>query len=131
MKKNIVILFLCFGPLLFAQATINQYQYVIVPSKFKFTKHTDQYRLNTLTKLLLQKYKFKSYLDTDELPADIKDYNCNKLFAEVLSSGNFIRTKIQVVLKDCNGKVLYESAIGTSKEKDFNVYEFVRKVIAK
>ena len=121
MKKNIVVLFLCLGPLLFAQSTINQYQYVIVPSKFKFTKQTDQYRLNTLTKLLLQKYGFKSYLESDEISAEIKDSNCNKLYADVISSGNFIRTKIQVVLKDCNGKVRYESGIGTSKEKDFNV----------
>lgn len=121
MKKYIVIAFLSLSPFLFAQTTINQYQYVIVPSTFSFIKKTDQYRLNTLTKLLLQKYGFKAYLDTDQLPAEIIDSNCNKLYADAISSGNFIMTKIQIVLKDCKNNVVYETGIGKSKEKEFNV----------
>lgn len=121
MKRYIIIAFLWFGPFLFAQTTINQYHYVIVPSTFSFTKEIDQYRLNTLTKLLLQKYGFKAYLDTDQLPEDIIDSNCNKLFADAISSGNFIMTKIKIVLKDCKNNVLYESGLGKSKEKEFNI----------
>ncbi len=119
MKKYIVIVFLLAGQFLSAQNEVNQYQYVIVPSKFSFTKEKDQYRLNTLTKLLLEKYKFKVYLETDRLPAEIGDSNCSMLYADVLNSGNFMVTKMQVILKDCHGKILYESGIGSSKEKEF------------
>ena len=121
MKKFLVIVVLFVGQFLSAQAELNRYQYVIVPSRFKFTKETDQYRLNTLTKLLLEKYKFKAYLDTDRLPADAGDSNCNMLYADVLNSGNFLVTKMQVILKDCKGKIVYESGIGSSKEKEFKV----------
>lgn len=120
--KKLFVLFACFlGLTLFAQQSVNQYQYVMVPSKFRFTNTTDQYRLNTLTKLLLEKYGFKAYLDTDALPEQVVNANCENLYVEVVSSGNFIRTKLQVILKDCQGKTVCQSAIGTSKEKEYRV----------
>jgi hypothetical protein len=117
MKKQAVILMLFLSGLMSAQTSINQYQYVIVPSQFNFLKEKEEYRLNTLTKMLLEKYGFKAFLNSEELPAEILDSNCNKLYADVLSSGNFIQTKLQVVLKDCKNKIVYQSAIGISKEK--------------
>jgi hypothetical protein len=120
MKKFFYLLVFCINGLV-AQNTINQYQYVIVPAQFSFLKSKDEYKLNTLTKLLLEKYGFKSFLDSEDLPQEIVDSNCDKLYADVLSSGNFIRTKLTVVLKDCNNKFVYQSEIGTSKEKEYRV----------
>ncbi|WP_309640141.1 hypothetical protein [Flavobacterium sp.] len=119
MKKFAVIVFFLVGQYLLAQTTVNQYQYVIVPTQFKFTTQEDQYRLNTLTKLLLEKYGFKVYFDTDVLPEALKDSRCDKLYADVVSSGSFIITKIQVTLKDCQNNLIYQSAIGKSKEKEY------------
>ncbi|WP_298220679.1 hypothetical protein [Flavobacterium sp.] len=119
MKKYLWFVFVCFSSFLSAQNTINQYRYVIVPAQFGFSSEKDQYHLNTLTKMLLEKYGFKAYLDTEELPAEIRDSNCDKLFAEVKSSGSFIMTKMQVTLKDCSHVVVYESAVGKSKEKKY------------
>lgn len=118
MKKYFLLLLLAVN-VLWGQKTIHQYKYVMVPSKFAFLDQNDQYRLNTLTKLLLEKYGFKAYLDNEELPAGLLDSGCEKLYADVISSGNFIRTKLQVVLKDCKKKVVYQTEIGTSKEKEY------------
>lgn len=119
MKKYLILLFLIATGFSFGQSSVNKYQYVIVPSQFAFQNVKDQYRLNTLTKLLLEKYGFKAYLDSEILPQEVSDYNCNKLYANVESNGSFIRTKVRIVLKDCKNNVLYVSAEGKSKEKDW------------
>ncbi len=120
MKKFFYFVLFCVNGLI-AQNTINQYQYVIVPSQFSFTKENDKYRLNTLTKLLLEKYGFKALLDSETRPKEIENADCEILYADVISTGNFIRTKLHVVLKDCKDKVVYQSAIGTSKDKEYKV----------
>ena len=119
--KKYILLFLFCVTVAVGQTTINQYKYVIVPAQFNFLKEKDQYRLNTLTKLLLEKYGFTSFFDTEELPATLINSNCDKLYADVVSTGNFTRTKLQVILKDCKRNVVYQTAIGTSKEKEYKV----------
>jgi len=119
MNKIVIIFFVFFSGLVSAQTSVNNYQYVIVPSKFSFQHQKDEYRLNTLTKLLLEMYGFKAYLDTDVMPDEITNYNCNKLYADVLRSGGIVRTKLNIVLKDCKNRILYTSIEGISKEKEF------------
>ena len=116
--KKIVLLFILFTSYTFSQS-INDYQYVIVPIKFNFLKENDKYRLNTLTKLLLQKYTFKSYLSTEQLPAEIENQRCGILYATVSENNNFFMTKVKVVLKDCKDEVVYETEFGTSREKEY------------
>jgi hypothetical protein len=120
MKKHIVLLLVLASSFGFSQ-TINDYKYAIVPSKFSFLKEKDQYRLNTLTKLLMQKYGFVTFFDTDILPAEVAENNCNKVFVEVLNNGNMFMTKISVVLKDCKNTVLFTSVEGKSREKEYQI----------
>ncbi len=121
MKKLIPILLLLVANIATAQNAVNKYHYVIVPSKFSFLQEKDQYRLNTLTKLLLEKYGFIAYLDTDSMPDAVFESNCTKLYASVEDVGSFIMTKLVVVLKDCKGTILYQTAEGKSKEKEFKI----------
>ena len=118
MSKKIVLLFILISGYAFSQS-VNDYQYVIVPIKFNFLKENDKYRLNTLTKLLLQKYTFKSYLSTEQLPAEIENQRCGILYATVSENNNFFMTKVKVVLKDCKDEVVYETEFGTSREKEY------------
>ena len=53
MKKYLIILVLLASLSAFSQS-VNDYQYVVVPVKFDIFKENDKFRLNTLTKLLLQ-----------------------------------------------------------------------------
>ena len=118
MKKYIILLVVLASSLSFSQ-TVNDYKYAIVPSKFTFLKEKDQYRLNTLTKLLMEKYGFVTFFDTDILPVEVAENNCNKVFVEVQSNGNMFMTKMSIVLKDCKNTILFTSAEGKSREKEY------------
>jgi hypothetical protein len=120
MKKYILFVLLFFFSFSFAQ-TLNEYKYALVPSKFTFLKEKDDYKLNTLAKLLMEKYGFTAYLDSDVLPDEVLSANCNKVYVDVINLSNFLTTKLKVVLKDCKGNVLFTSPEGTSREKEYRV----------
>ena len=118
MKKILLSLILLLSLASFSQ-TINDYQYVIVPIKFDFLKENDQYRLNTTTKLLLQKYGFKAFLNSEQPPAEASSNRCSVLYAFLDQNSNMFTTKIKVVLKDCFDKVVFETDYGVSRIKEF------------
>lgn len=118
MKKHFLILVLLLSIQGFCQ-DLNKYQYAIVPAKFDFLKEKDKYRLNTLTKLLMEKYGFITYISTDIQPEEIANTNCNKVFVDVLENSSLFVTKVKVVLKDCKNNILFTSDQGTSREKEF------------
>ncbi|MDN3676477.1 hypothetical protein QWY90_04045 [Flavobacterium paronense] len=120
MSKKIVLLFILISSYAFSQS-VNNYQYVIVPVKFDFFKKDDQYGLNTLTKLLLQKYGFKAYLATDKIPSEIENQRCDFLYADVIENNGMMMTKLKLTLKDCKGKLLFETQVGGSREKEYAI----------
>ena len=118
MKSKILLLFILISSYDFSQS-VNDYQYVIVPVKYDFLSIEDQYGLNTLTKLLLQKYGFKVYLSNEQIPLDVE--RCNFLYANVTENSGMFNTKLKVALKDCKEKVVFETQFGSSREKEFAV----------
>lgn len=102
----------------FAQS-VNEYQYVIVPEKFDFSNNIDEYQLNSLTQFLFNKYGFDAYRERDEKPSGLKSGSCNALYVDVESNSNFRVSRLQVILKDCDGKVIFVSVEGRSKEKEY------------
>jgi hypothetical protein len=120
MKKILLLLVLFLAVTAFSQ-NVNDYEYVIVPTKFSFLKVDDKYRLNTNSRLLLQKYGFKSVFPSDSIPSEIANNNCKKLYFDLVEDNKFLITKIKIVLKDCSEKLLFESDYGTSKEKEFEI----------
>lgn len=105
----------------FAQNTINNYKYVIVPEKFNFLKQNDQYKLNTLTKALLEDKGFTVYLDNASLPDEIANNKCNALVVDLLEKNTMFSTNLTMLLKDCRGKVIFETKQGKSREKEYTV----------
>ena len=120
MKSKILLLFILISSYAFSQS-VNDYQYVIVPVKYDFLSKEDQYGLNTLTKLLLQKYGFKAYLSNEEIPLNTDNQRCNFLYADVTQDKSLFVTKVKVALKDCKEKLLFETQFGSSREKEFAV----------
>lgn len=120
MKKYLILLTFL-GTLVSFSQNLNEYKYALLPSKFSFLKEKDQYRLNSLSKLYLEKYGFETYYDTDNQPTDFVNNNCNKVFVDVISNGGMFVTKINVVLKDCRGNILYTSKEGSSRDKEYVV----------
>ena len=121
MKKNFFIILFSLALNLSFSQSVNEYKYALVPSKFSFLNEVDQYKLNTLTKLLMGKYGFVAFLDNEILPDEVLNNNCNKVYVDVVKSGGVFTTKLSIVLKDCKNNVLFTTAEGKSREKEFKI----------
>ncbi|HVI47313.1 MAG TPA: hypothetical protein VM802_20715 [Chitinophaga sp.] len=105
----------------YAQNTINSYKYVLVPEKYNFFREDNQYGLNTLTRSLLEEKGFTVFYPTEALPKDLADNRCNALQADVLQKKGLFVTNLTLVLKDCQGNIVFKSKEGKSREKEFVV----------
>ena len=99
----------------FAQKSLSEYSFVVVPDKFEFLSKANQYQLNDMAKYYLTKNGFNTYYFSELPSVD----NCDGLWADAESISGFTRTKIIVVLKDCKGKEVYRGAPGASKQKEY------------
>jgi hypothetical protein len=119
MKKGILFLLLFVASYSFAQS-VNNYQSVIIPLKFDFTKTENQYRLATLSKFNLNKAGFEAYYTNETIGKEFNN-RCSLLYFDVVKEKSFLTTKLHVLFKDCNDKIIFQSETGTSKEKDFQL----------
>lgn len=119
MKASVFFLFIFFTVAAYSQNTINNYKYVLVPEKFSISKEPNQYGLNVLTKLLLESKGFTAFVGNEELPADLAANRCNALMADVSEKNSLFVTKLTLVLKDCQGNIVFKSKEGKSREKEY------------
>jgi hypothetical protein len=119
--KNILFLCLiacsCFNG--WAQNTVNDYKYVVVPLQYDFLKGQNVYRLNTLTKVLFKQHGFDVYFEKSELPTDLFEDRCLAMYADVHEvKGGFRKTRLEVTLKDCYGELIMTSTVGESGQNN-------------
>ncbi|HEY0608835.1 MAG TPA: hypothetical protein VGD35_04245 [Chitinophaga sp.] len=119
MKACALFILLLFAVAAYSQSTINNYKYVLVPEKFDFLKEDNQYGLNITTKLLLQQKGLTAFMDEETLPAELLANKCNALRAEVVQKKGLFVTNLTLLLKDCQGNVIFKSKEGKSREKEF------------
>ncbi|NSL85748.1 hypothetical protein ECE50_002825 [Chitinophaga sp. Mgbs1] len=103
----------------YAQQTINNYKYVMVPERFSFSKEDNQYNLNSVAQSLLEEKGFSVYSDKTAIPKEIADNRCNALVAEITQKKNLFVTNLTLILKDCQGNIVFKSKEGKSREKEF------------
>jgi len=133
MKKALVLLAILFSGFCFAQTeSVNNYKYVIIPEKFSFLKEANKYNLNSLTKMVFEKYGFTVFYTNDQMPSDLALNKCAALYGDLLDDSGILATNLNIVLKDCSGKTVYTSEKGRSKVKDFKkaYYEALREAAA-
>ena len=92
-----------------------------MPEKFSFLTQKDQYSLNSLTKALLEDKGFTVYFDNSELPAELVNNKCRALNADVLDNGGMFTTSLTLLLKDCQGNIIFKSKEGKSREKEYKL----------
>jgi hypothetical protein len=119
MKKGILFLLLFIASYGFSQS-VNNYKSVIIPLKFDFTKTENQYRLATLSKFNLNKAGFEAFYTNEAIAKEFNN-RCSLLYFDVVKEKSFLTTKLHVVFKDCNDKIIFQSETGISKEKDFQL----------
>lgn len=105
----------------YAQNSVNDYKYVVVPNKFDFLSEANEYRLNNLTKLLFEKYGFIALMEEDMLPDDAIANSCLVLKSDVIPEKSMFITKLKVKLKNCRGEVIFTSKLGESRKKKYEV----------
>lgn len=120
MKRYLLLLLVCTALSGYAQNTINNYKYVLVPEQFSFFKQIDQYGLNNLTKALLEEKGFTVYFDNKDLPTDIANNKCRAMNADLTEKKGMFTTTLTLILKDCQGNVVFKGKEGKSREKEFN-----------
>jgi hypothetical protein len=122
MKASTLLLFIILTMTGHAQTTsINSYKYVLVPEKFDFLKFEDQYGLNTTAKFLLGKKGFAAFVTNESLPPELAANKCLALRAEVIARNGLFVTRLTLVLKDCQGNIVFKGKEGKSSEKEFPV----------
>lgn len=118
MKKTLLYLAFLVSGFSFAQS-VNDYKYIIVPEKFDWLKEANEYNLNTLTKMVFEKYGWQVYHPNQQMPDDLALDRCKALYANILNESGLLSTGLTIELKDCNGKTVFTSAEGKSKEKSY------------
>lgn len=119
MKNIILILFLCSLGHVFSQ-TVNDYSAVIIPLRYNFQSADNQYRLQTLTKINLEKAGFQAFY-ANEVVTSANTNRCNLLYLDVKKENALLVTKLYLSFKDCYGTEIYKSDIGKSREKEYVV----------
>ena len=117
MKKYFLLLLLAIVGSTYAQS-VNNYKAVIVPVKFEFLKGENDYRLNTMSKFNLKKAGFEAFYSNEATPKAFSE-RCDLLYFDLQKENGFLITKLFITLKDCNGKIVFQSLTGKSKEKDY------------
>lgn len=117
MKTRILFLMLFVVSYSFSQS-VNDYKAVIIPTKYELQKSENQYRLQTLTKMNLQKAGFQAFYNNEPIPAELND-RCALLYLDVTKENAFLVSKLFITFKDCNNTVIFKSEIGKSREKEF------------
>ena len=117
MKKLLFLLLLTTS--VFAQNSVNNYKYVLVPKQFDGFKKADQYQTSSLIKFLFEKNNFVAFLDDESLPADLATDRCKALTVNLINDSGIFRTKVQIELKDCFNKTIFTTEVGKNKLKEY------------
>lgn len=119
--KNFIVLILVTltSNIAISQTKVNDYKYVLVPNKFDFLKEANQYQLNDLSKFLFEKYGFTTIKEDESMPEDAINNGCLVLKSDVLKEKSLFKTKLVIQLKNCRNEIVYNTAPGESREKDY------------
>lgn len=121
MKACTFIIFALITVVGYSQDNINNYKYVIVPERFNFSRDDNQYGLNTTTRMLLEQKGFAALMGNEKLPQAVAANRCSALMAEVVQKKGLFVTNLTLLLKDCQGNIIFKSKEGKSREKEFPV----------
>ncbi len=117
MKKLAFLISLLLTGLSYAQS-VNEYRYVVIPSRFELQSETNQYRLNTLAKKYLTEAGFEAVHESLMTDNQV-NHRCDNLFIDIVKVKSLLTIKVKVLLRDCRNAVIFESKEGNSKEKSY------------
>lgn len=118
MKKLLQISSLFLITVLYSQQ-ISEYQYILIPEKFKDSK-ANKYQLSDLLASTLKSKKYIVFNQTLEQQEENVASPCEILKAEILDVSTFLTNKTRIILTDCENKNV-ATFEGRSSIKDFDL----------
>ena len=112
--KKILVIFI----VLFSIASFSQQQIILISNKYEFQKEPNSYNINNMLKAILVSNNYQVYFEDEVLPLEIAQNKCNALKGVLVDKSNVFLTKVKLQIKDCQNKLLFETAEVKSKEKD-------------
>jgi len=118
--KNFILVLLCtmFGYNGMAQSQLNNYKYIIVPTKFDAFKKANEHQTSTLIKYMLVENGFNAVYD-NAMPVDLVGDRCLGLLLDLKDDSSLFTTKVTLILKDCLSNEVYTTKEGISKQKEY------------
>lgn len=111
----LMALFLLVSPV---SAQLNAYKYIVVPKQFESFNRPNQYQTSTMVKFYLTQKGLPTVWN-DARPADLIAEPCSALYVRLADDSNMFTTKVRIRLLDCGEALIYETAEGQSKIKEF------------
>lgn len=126
MKKLFIVALLTFSSWVGAQEKI-----IIIENNLAELGTFDKYNLHTYTKQFLVKEGYSVYFE-NEIPKEYVNNRCGAKYVNFKDTSNMLTTKLIMQLKDCSGKILFETHEAKSKEKIYQTaYREVFRLSAK
>ncbi|UMB61934.1 hypothetical protein MHL31_07000 [Lutibacter sp. A80] len=121
MNKSSLVAFLLIlsSTFAFAQKSINDYKYIIIPKQYEFQKSEDSYQINSLTKFLFERAGFTAYFSTDKFPEELANNGCMALKGIINNESGMFSTKLNIDLVDCYNNTIFSTQQVKSKIKDY------------
>lgn len=80
----------------------------------------NKYNINEFTKTFLENEGFEVY-DANKLPIALSNNRCDAHYVDYIDDSGMFTTGLKMTIKDCTGKLVYESELGKSREKEYRV----------
>ena len=97
---------------------LDSFKYIIVPKRFDIFDEDNLHQTSVLIKHLFTERGYLAVYD-DDLPADLVDRRCLGAVVDLEDNSTLLRTKLVIILRDCNSSQIFRSPPGNSKKKDF------------
>lgn len=101
-------------------AQLNDYKYIVIPKRFDDFKEVNQHQTSTLVKHLFSANGFNTVYD-DAIPDELYANRCLGLKLKLDNQSSMFTTKTVLILEDCNGKSIFLTQEGRSREKEFKI----------
>lgn len=117
MKKAIITLIISVL-LLPLHAQFDAFKYVVVPVQFEAFPQANQHKTSTLIKFYLEQYGYPAVYDLGKSET-LEASPCLGVYTQFNDDSNLFSTKVSLTFVDCEGKIVFETQEGRSKEKDY------------
>lgn len=99
-------------------AQFDDYKYVVIPNRFESFDNDNQHQSSSLVKSLFSNEGFTT-AHASALPTDLQENRCLGVYVGLDDESSMFTTKTTLVMKDCNGQVIFSSHQGRSKKKEY------------